>query len=80
MPRIIVDAGRKATIVRYTLTKKLKSIVHTRHSIFERIYPISEKLANRMIHMGYKQMSRFGRWCPVRVNITEKCYLNIMNR
>jgi adenylate/nucleoside-diphosphate kinase len=62
-----IDGGRKPPIVRYILTKKLRPMVDYRHSIFERVYPISEKLIRKMLMTGYKQPSRFGRWCPVKV-------------
>lgn len=64
---IEIDAGRRQPIVRYTLSKKLKPMVEYRESMFERVYPISEKLADKMLKSGYKQLSRFGRWCPVKV-------------
>lgn len=68
IPKIEVDSSRKPHIVRYILNKKLKSVVEARQSIFERVYPIGEKLAMKMLAVGYKQPSRFGRWCPVRVS------------
>lgn len=68
IPKIEVDGSRKPHIVRYMLNKKLKSVIDARQSIFERVYPIGEKLATKMLSLGYKQPSRFGRWCPVRVN------------
>lgn len=67
IPRAEVDGGRKPHIVRYILTKKLKPYVEFRHSLFERVYTISERLAKKMLTVGYKQPSRFGRWCPVKV-------------
>ncbi|KAH3738545.1 hypothetical protein DPMN_045182 [Dreissena polymorpha] len=67
IPKIDVDSTRKPHIVRYILNKKLKPIIDARQSMFERVYPISEKLAMKMLATGYKQPSRFGRWCPVRV-------------
>ncbi len=68
VPRIELDAGRKPHIVRYTMTKKLKNIIQHRSSMFERVYPVKEKVALKMLKTGYKQPSRFGRWCPVRVS------------
>lgn len=68
IPRIELEGGRKPHIVRYALTKKLKPYIHYRHSLFERVYPISEKLAIKMLQLGYKQPSRFGRWDPVLVS------------
>lgn len=70
IPRTEVDAGRKPHIVRYVISKKLRSIVTNRASIFERPQPIPEKLAERMLKLNYKYLSRFGRWCPVQVSFT----------
>ena len=67
VPRVPVDGGRKPHIVRYLLKKGLKPYIEYRHSMFERVYPINEKLARRMLQTGYKQPSKFGRWCPVKV-------------
>ena len=67
IPKIDVDSTRKPHIVRYILNKKLKPVVEARQSIFERVYPINEKLALKMLAGGYRQPSRFGRWCPVKV-------------
>lgn len=67
MPRVTVEGGRKPHIVRYTMSKGLKPFIEFRHSMFERVYPINERLANKMLQTGYKQPSKFGRWCPVKV-------------
>ncbi|XP_041351641.1 adenylate kinase 9-like isoform X3 [Gigantopelta aegis] len=68
IPRLEIDGSRKPHIIRYTMTKKLKRFVEYRPSIFERVYPVSEKVAKRMLQAGYKQPSRFGRWCPVKLS------------
>lgn len=68
MPRVTVEGGRKPHIVRYTMSKGLKPFIEFRHSMFERVYPINERLANKMLQTGYKQPSKFGRWCPVKVS------------
>ncbi|XP_059153856.1 adenylate kinase 9-like isoform X2 [Physella acuta] len=67
IPRISIDASRRPHIIRYILSKKLKPYNEFRHSIFERVYPISEQQANLMLQMGYKYPSRFGRWDPVKL-------------
>ena len=67
IPRYEIEGGKKPHIVKYMISKRLKNIVQYRHSLFERVYPISEKLAIKMLNAGYKQPSRFGRWCPVKV-------------
>ena len=77
IPRLELDGGRKPHIVRYTMTKKLKPYTQCRHSMFERVQPISERLALHMLEVGYKQPSRFGRWCPVKVYCF--CFCHILN-
>ncbi|XP_033125059.1 adenylate kinase 9-like isoform X4 [Anneissia japonica] len=66
VPRIDINAGRKPHIVRYTLEQNLKPVIDYRPSLFERVYPIKESVAKKMLEVGYKHPSRFGRWCPVK--------------
>lgn len=67
IPRLDITAGRKPHIVRYILNKKLKPYVDHRHSIFERVYPLNDRQSKRILQVGYKQPSRFGRWDPVKM-------------
>ena len=67
IPRIDVEAGRKAHITQYVLTKMLKSQVKFRSSLFDRCHSVPPQLAKRMLKQGYKLPSRFGPWCPVKV-------------
>ena len=67
IPRIELNGGRKPHIVRYTLEQNLKPIVDCRESLFEKAYPVKEHVAKKMLQIGYKHPSRFGRWCPVKV-------------
>ena len=62
-----INGGRKPRIVEYCIKKVLKPVVDFRESLFDRCFAIDGYLANRMIIMGYKFPSRFGRWCPVKV-------------
>ncbi|KAL8579547.1 hypothetical protein ACOMHN_025500 [Nucella lapillus] len=66
--KVEIDAGRKPHIVRYLINKNLKPYIDFRRSIFERVCPIQEKVAQRMLTIGYKQLSRFGRYCPVKLS------------
>jgi len=76
VPRIEVDAGKKTHIVRYLINRQLGPYVNNRESIFERVTPINEQLANKMIRRGYKQPSRFGRWCPVKASVIQGCVID----
>ena len=64
---IPVQTGRKLHIVRYHLTKKLHSIIQCRYSMFERVFAVKPTVAEKLLSYGYKQLSRFGWWCPVKV-------------
>merc|ERR1712178_300608 len=67
IPRIELDAGKKPHITSYLINKRIRKLSEYRHSLFERVYPITEKLATRMLQVGFRQPSRFGRWCPVKL-------------
>lgn len=45
----------------------MKPIVDYRESLFEKVYPVKEPVAKKMLQIGYKHPSRFGSWCPVKV-------------
>ena len=67
IPIVEVGAGRKAKIVQFVIEKKLRPIVEHRDALFDRSQPIASPLAKKMLIQGYKQPSKFGRWCPVQV-------------
>lgn len=43
----------------------MNALFANRESLFERVYPVTPKIAERLIASGYRFPSRFGRWCPV---------------
>ena len=65
--RIDVDASRKPPIAQYVLMKLLKPQVVHRDSLFDKCHTITRQLALKLLNQGYKQPSRFGRWCPVKL-------------
>ncbi|XP_069090617.1 adenylate kinase 9 isoform X2 [Pleurodeles waltl] len=69
IPFITINGARKAHIVRYILYEKLKHLVENRASLFEKCYPISLELANKMLHLSYKHPSTFGRWDPIKLSV-----------
>ncbi|XP_055981425.1 adenylate kinase 9 [Sorex fumeus] len=68
IPVIPINGSRKIHIVEYTLNTKLKPLVENRASIFEKCYPISPALAQKMINFTYKHISSFGYWDPVKLS------------
>lgn len=67
IPLIEINGGRKPRIVRYQIYSKLNSLMENRGSIFEKCYPISFPLAQKMVISSYKFPSSFGQWDPVKV-------------
>ncbi|KAK4474709.1 hypothetical protein MN116_001836, partial [Schistosoma mekongi] len=65
IPKYDIDSGGKITWARYKIVKRLHNILENRNSLFERVYPISPKIAERLINNGYYFPSRYGLWCPV---------------
>lgn len=43
----------------------MHSLLENRNSLFERVYPITPKIAERLLINGYYFPSSYGRWCPV---------------
>ncbi|XP_062043634.1 adenylate kinase 9 isoform X1 [Lepus europaeus] len=68
IPIILINGSRKIHIVQYMLNMKLKSLVETRESIFEKCYPIPLHLAQKMLAFTYRHMSSFGYWDPVKLS------------
>ncbi|XP_007447339.1 PREDICTED: adenylate kinase 9 [Lipotes vexillifer] len=68
IPVILINGARKTHIVQYILNMKLKPLVENRASIFEKCYPISSRLAQKMLGFTYKYISSFGYWDPVKLS------------
>ncbi|XP_057593660.1 adenylate kinase 9 [Hippopotamus amphibius kiboko] len=68
IPVILINGARKIHIVQYMLNKKLKPLVENRASIFEKCYPISSRIAQKMLTFTYKYISSFGYWDPVKLS------------
>lgn len=82
IPVILINGARKTHIVQYILNMKLKPLVENRASIFEKCYPISSRLAQKMLSFTYKYISSFGYWDPVKVmsaNASESHVLSLVS-
>ncbi|KAM4694291.1 adenylate kinase 9 [Discoglossus pictus] len=68
IPFVTINGARKPHIVHYQLYDKIKHLVENRESLFEKCFPVSSILANKMLHLSYKHLSIFGRWDPVKLS------------
>nr|XP_012608625.1 adenylate kinase 9 isoform X2 [Microcebus murinus] len=68
IPIIFINGTRKIHIVQYILNLRMKPLVENRASIFEKCYPISAHIAQKMLNYTYKYTSSFGYWDPVKLS------------
>lgn len=68
IPRIEIAASRKPSIIQYFINMKLKSLIDSRKSLFESVYPVSDSHAVKLLVSGYKHISSFGYWDAVEVS------------
>ncbi|KAM6280202.1 adenylate kinase 9 [Porphyrio hochstetteri] len=68
IPQMEIDGGRKPHVVYYQIYRKLNPLMENRGSIFEKCYPISLPLAQKMLVFSYKFPSSFGQWDPIKLS------------
>ncbi|XP_037085595.1 adenylate kinase 9-like [Pollicipes pollicipes] len=65
IPWLEVDARKRGHIVDYTLAKAVEKYTKYRVGLMQRAYPIGTNMAARLLDTGYRQLSKFGKQCPV---------------
>lgn len=68
-----VSADRKIPVVAYSLEKALSRYFKDREGLLTKSSPVDPLTAKILLDHGYKQLSRFGYWCPIKVSITNPC-------
>ena len=67
IPHHVVDARRKLPVVGYSLEKVLRRYTVNRDGLLAKCTPIDGEMAKKLLDHGYKQLSDFKTWCPVKV-------------
>ena len=67
IPYHTVGASRKVEVVQYSLGKALLCYTRDRQGLLSKCTAINADMAKRLLDHGYKQLSTFKRWCPVKV-------------
>ena len=73
IPAHTVDASRKPGVVLYSLEKALRRYSTERAGLLAKCTPIDGDMAKKLLDHGYKQISKFKRWCPVTVSGLRDC-------
>lgn len=71
IPYHVVNAKRQIPVVLYSLKKALQTYTTDRGGLLAKCTPINGEIAKTLLDHGYKQLSNFKTWCPVKVS--EKC-------
>ncbi|XP_030261487.1 adenylate kinase 9 isoform X1 [Sparus aurata] len=66
IPNMSISASRKPRIVQQQMLQKIQPLLTNRESIFQKCYPISYSLANKLLLSSYKLHSAFGCWDPIK--------------
>ena len=74
IPYHTVNAGRRVPVVEYSMSKSLHRYTTDRQGLLSKCTAIDGDTAKKLLDHGYKQLSKFKRWCPVKVS-TDSCVL-----
>lgn len=67
IPHHTVDARRKIPVVTYSLKRALHPYTVDRGGLLTKSTPIDGEMAKKLLDHGYKQLSNFKTWCPIKV-------------
>jgi hypothetical protein len=69
IPHHVINARRQIPVVLYSLEKALQPYTVDRGGLLAKSTPINGEMAKKLLDHGYKQLSNFKTWCPVKVSI-----------
>ncbi len=75
IPCQTVSGSRKAPVVLYSIEKAIRSYTANRPGLLAKCTAIDGDMSKKLLDHGYKQLSRFKRWCPVEVGLFTCEYL-----
>ena len=63
----MINARRQIPVVLYSLEKVLRPYTVDRGGLLAKCTSINGEMAKKLLDHGYKQLSNFKTWCPVKV-------------
>ena len=67
IPHHAINARHQIPVVVYSLKKALRPYTVDRGGLLAKCTPINGEMAKKLLDHGYKQLSNFKTWCPVKV-------------
>ncbi len=65
----MVNAGRRIPVVQYSFSKAICPYTAERQGLLSKCTSIDGNMAKKLLDQGYKQLSKFKMWCPVKVRV-----------
>ncbi|CAI8010883.1 Adenylate kinase 9 [Geodia barretti] len=67
IPCTVINASRKVPVVEFSLKRALKQFTTDRAGLLRKCTPIDLAMATKLLDHGYKQTSKFKKWCPIEL-------------
>lgn len=78
VPCYSVNGCRKPSVVKFSVEKSIRPFTINRQGLLIKCTPINADIAKKLLDYGYKQLSPFKNWCPVKVIICCVQYYNLI--
>ena len=62
-----INGSRKPGIVKFSVEKYLLPYTCNRQGLLTKCTPVNADIAKKLLNHGYKYLSPFKKWCPVKV-------------
>lgn len=67
IPCHAVNACRKPSVVKFTVENFLLPFTENREGLLTKCIPVNANIAKKLLDNGYKYLSPFKKWCPVKL-------------
>ncbi|XP_064400448.1 adenylate kinase 9-like [Halichondria panicea] len=67
IPCHMINAGRRIPVVQYSFSKAICPYTAERQGLLSKCTSIDGNMAKKLLDQGYKQLSKFKMWCPVKL-------------
>lgn len=64
-----INGCRKSSVVKFCVEKSLLPYTTNRQGLLTKCTPINAEIAKKLLDQGYKHLSPFKKWCPVKVSV-----------
>ena len=78
IPFHTIDAFKKPPVVKFLVEKCLLPFTENRNGLLTKCTPVNADIAKTLLDNGYKYLSPFKKWCPVKVTFVSVLFIDIL--